>query len=104
MVYGTSCPRVTSSSGVVLVTVNAPGGVSTWIETLPEALCGGLFQVTTPVLVTVVAAGSVLPWVARRRRAVVAAGASGRRAAELFAALRVPGTGPSVPRSALVRV
>src|SRR2546429_8724942 len=81
MVYGTSCPRVTSSSGVVLVTVNAPGGVSTWIETLPEALCGGVFQGTTPGLVTVVPAASVPPSGGRERRAVGAAGARGAEGA-----------------------
>src|SRR6185437_14782187 len=77
MVYGTSCPRVTWTSGVVLLTVSAPSGMSNTTETLAEAVCGGLSQVTTPVLVTVVPVASVLPSDARKRRSIVAPGASG---------------------------
>ena len=41
-----------------MLTVSAPGGVSSRTETLAEAVCGGLFQVTTPVLVTLVPVAS----------------------------------------------
>src|SRR5246127_1984114 len=47
------------------------------IETLALAVCGGLFHVTTPVLVTMVPAASLLPTVARKRRSIVPPGASG---------------------------
>src|SRR5437667_4209376 len=47
------------------------------IETLALAVCGGVFHVTTPVLVTIVPAASVLPSVARKRRSIVPPGASG---------------------------
>src|SRR5215469_10693528 len=65
IVYGTSWPRVTSTSGAVLATVNAPGGRSTGIETPPEALCGGSFQVKAPVLVAAVQIATVPLRVAR---------------------------------------
>src|SRR5215469_2058437 len=77
IVYGTSCPRVTSTNGVVLLTVSAPGGVFSTTETLAEAVCDGLFQVTTPVLVTSEPLPSVLPSVALKRRSIVPPGASG---------------------------
>ena len=72
-----NCPRFIVV-GPPLVRVSAGGvGATTWIETLPEALCGGLPQVTTPVLVTVVPVASVLPSVARKCRSIVPPGASG---------------------------
>src|SRR5215469_15783833 len=46
------------------------------IETLALAVCEGVFHVTTPVLVTVVPAASVLPRVARKCRSIVLPGAS----------------------------
>src|SRR5215475_15227185 len=52
------------------------------IETLALAVCGGLFHVTTPVLVTIVPAASVLPSLARNRRSIVPPGASGPEVAE----------------------
>src|SRR5256884_2822665 len=47
------------------------------IETLALAVCGGGFHVTTPVLVTIVPAASVLPSAARKRKSLVPPGASG---------------------------
>src|SRR5207237_4944471 len=71
-----SCPRFIVA-GPLLVRARAGGvGATTWIETLPEALCGGVLQVTTPVWVTGVPAASGLASGARKRRSVVAAGAS----------------------------
>src|SRR5215469_14661198 len=71
-----NCPRFIVA-GPPLVRVRAGGvGAATWIETLAEAVCGGLFQVTTPVLVTVVPTTTVLPSMALKRRSMVAPGAS----------------------------
>src|SRR5256884_201744 len=72
-----SCPRFIVA-GPLLVRVRAGGvGATTWIETLPEALCGGVFQVTTPGLVAVVPGASWPRGGARRRRSIAAAGAGG---------------------------
>src|SRR5690348_14168442 len=71
------CP-IYRVAGPALVRVSAGGvGATTWIETLPKAFCGGLFQVTTPVLVTIVPGASALPSVALKRRSIVPPGASG---------------------------
>src|SRR6516165_3423618 len=77
-----NCPRLIVA-GPALVRLRLGGvGEATWTETLPEALCGGLFQVTTPVLVTIVPAVSALPSVARKRRSIVPPAASGPEIAE----------------------
>src|SRR5262249_9211674 len=73
-----NCPHCPSVAGPDLV--NTRLGAATppiVIETLALAVCGGLFHVTTPVLVTIVPAASVLPSVARKRRSIVPPGANG---------------------------
>jgi len=72
-----SCPTLIVAGPPFVITSVGGLGTTTWIETLPEAVCAGLFQVTTPVLVTMVPAVSVLLSVARKRRSIVPPGASG---------------------------
>ena len=66
-----------ASSHAVPFKLPAPGTVPILTETLALAVCGGVFHVTTPVLVTVVPAASVLPSLARKRRSIAPPGASG---------------------------
>src|SRR5258708_33161060 len=64
-----NCPRFIVV-GPPLIRVRA-GGVraTTWIEALPEALCGGVFPGTAPGLGAVLALAGGLPSGARGRRA-----------------------------------
>src|SRR2546428_13822088 len=72
------CPRlIVGGPDLVNTRLGAPTIPPTVIETLALAVCGGVFHVTTPVLVTIVPAASVLPSVARKRRSIVPPGASG---------------------------
>ncbi len=72
------CPRlIVAGPDSVNTRSGAPTIPPTVIETLALAVCGGVFHVTTPVLVTIVPAASVLPSVARKRRSIVPPGASG---------------------------
>jgi len=72
------CPRlIVAGPDLVNTRSGAPTIPPTVIETLALAVCGGVFHVTTPVLVTIVPAASVLPSVARKRRSIVPPGASG---------------------------
>src|SRR5258708_37317148 len=74
-----NCPRFIVV-GPPLVRVRAGGvGATTWIETLPEALCGGLFPGTTPGMVTILLVASGLPRVAGEGRANVPPSRSGPR-------------------------
>src|SRR6516165_9506629 len=71
------CPRlIVAGPDFVNTRLGAPAA-SILMETLALAVCGGVFHVTTPVLVTVVPAASVLPSVARECRSIVPPGASG---------------------------
>ncbi len=59
-----------------------PGTPPTSIETLALAVCGGVFQVTVPVFVTVVPIAAVAAIVARKRSVTDALGWSGPYTAE----------------------
>src|SRR5246127_4457778 len=72
------CPGlIVGGPDLVNTRLGAPTIPPTAIETLALAVCEGIFHVTTPVLVTIVPAASVLPSVARKRRSIVPPGASG---------------------------
>src|SRR5216683_2545727 len=67
------CPTlIVAGPDLVNTRLGAPTIPPTVIETLALAVWGGVFHVTTPVLVA-----SVLPSVARKRRSIVPPGASG---------------------------
>src|SRR5882724_3160156 len=76
-----NCPHcaglIVGGPDLVNTRSGAPTGPPIVIETLALAVCGGVFHVTTPVLVTIVPAASVLPSVARKRRSIIPPGASG---------------------------
>src|SRR5258708_30128376 len=76
----TNCPHcpglIVGGPDLVNTRLGAPRIPPTANETLALAVCGGGFHVTTPVLVTMVPAASVLPSVARKRRSIVPPGAS----------------------------
>src|SRR5713101_1423615 len=72
------CPGlIVGGPDLVNTRLGAPTIPPTVIEMLALAVCGGVFHATTPVLVTIVPAASVLPRVARKRRSIVPPGASG---------------------------
>src|SRR6266849_2847036 len=77
-----NCPHcarlIVGGPDLVNTRLGAPTTPPIVIDTLALAVCGGVFHVTTPVLVTIVPAASVLPSVARKRRSIVPPGASGR--------------------------
>src|SRR5258705_78606 len=68
----TNCPHcpglIVGGPDLVNTRLGAPRIPPTANETLALAVCGGVFHVTTPVLVTMVPAASVLPSFARKRR------------------------------------
>src|SRR6266849_780413 len=71
------CPGfIVGGPDLVNTRLGAPRIPPTANETLALAVCGGVFHVTTPVLVTMVPAAS-LPSVVRKRRSIVPPGASG---------------------------
>src|SRR5258707_14787312 len=72
-----NCPRFIVV-GPPLIRVRAGGvGATTWIETLPEALCGGLSPGATPGLGTVGPGGGGLPGVGREGPAIGPPGGRG---------------------------
>src|SRR5690348_5579891 len=72
------CPTlIVAGPDLVNTRLGAAEPPSIVIETLPLAVCGGVFHVTVPVLVTIVPAASVLPSVARKRRSIVPPAANG---------------------------
>src|SRR5260370_8690880 len=72
------CARlIVGGPDLVNTRLGAPTIPPTVIETLALAVWGGVFHVTTPELVTIVPAASVLPSVARKRRSIIPPGASG---------------------------
>src|SRR4029077_9815842 len=72
------CPGlIVGGPDLVNTRLGAPTIPPTVIETLALAVCGGMFHVTTPVLVTIVPVASVPPSVARKRKSIVPPGASG---------------------------
>src|SRR5206468_12552571 len=72
------CPGlIVGGPDLVNTRLGAPTIPPIAIETLALAVCGGVFHVTTPVLLTIVPAARVLPIVARKRRSVVHPGDSG---------------------------
>src|ERR1700756_6071591 len=83
-VFWTSKPNCPHCPGLIVggpdlvnTRLGAPTTPPTAIETLALAVCGGVFHVTTPVLVTMVPAASVLLSVVRNCRSIVPPGASG---------------------------
>src|SRR5437870_12797431 len=77
------CPRlIVAGPDLVNTSLGAPTTPPTAIETLALAVCEAMFHVTTPVLVTIVPAASVLPSAARKCRSLVPRGASGPQVAE----------------------
>src|SRR5258708_19552301 len=85
------CPRlIVAGPDLVNTRSGAPTIPPTVIETLALAVCGGVFHVTTPVLGTIVPAASVLPSVARKRRATVPPGAIGPQVAVEFPLITFP--------------
>src|SRR5260370_8081004 len=77
------CPRlIVAGPDLVNTRLGAPTTAPTTIETLALAVCGGVFHVTTPVLVMIVPVASVLPSVARKRRSIVPPAASDPQLAE----------------------
>src|SRR5215472_14439334 len=63
------CPGlIVAGPDLVNTRLSAPTTAPMLIETLALAVCGGVFQDTMPVLVTIVPAASVLPRVARKCR------------------------------------
>src|SRR5262249_41407593 len=86
------CPRVIVAGPDLLNTRLGAATAPIVTETLALAVCGGLFHVATPVLVTIVPAASVLPSLARKRSSFAPPGARGPYAAEWFAVMRLPAT------------
>src|SRR5258705_3125105 len=77
------CPGlIVGGPDLVNTRLGAPTIPPIAIETLALAVCGGVFHVTTPVLVTIVPAASVLPSVARKCTSIVPPGATGPTVAE----------------------
>ena len=72
--------------------VPTPGRPPTWMDTLALAVSAGVFQLTTPVLVTVVPIARSAARTARNRSSVEAPGASSPSRAEKSAVITVPAT------------
>src|SRR5262249_789116 len=72
------CPKlIVAGPDLVNTRLGVPTTPPTVIETLALAVWGGMFHVTTPVLVRAVPAAGGLPGVARKRRSIVPPGATG---------------------------
>src|SRR5215472_13128139 len=71
------CPRLIVAGPDLVNTRLGAATAPILTETLALAVCGGVFHVTTPLLVTIVPPASVLPSVARNRRSFVPPAASG---------------------------
>src|SRR5260370_7198082 len=85
------CPRlIVAGPDLVNTRLGAPTTPPTAIETLALAVCEGMFHVTTPVLVTIVPAATVLPSVARKRTSILPPGASPPYFAAYFALMPLP--------------
>src|SRR5258707_2644060 len=66
------CPGlIVGGPDLVNMRLGAPTIPPTAIETLALAVCGAVFHVTTPALVTMLPSARVLPSVARHRTALV---------------------------------
>src|SRR5499433_1360527 len=71
------CPRVIVAGPDLVNTRLGAATAPIVTDTLALAVCGGVFHVATPVLVTIVPPASVLPSVARNRRSIVPPAAIG---------------------------